>query len=180
MTLEVAELPRIEMMFSDEAHARYTELRPTRLAQSPSGFLSFLHYEDVHSALCDRNLKPMGLEMLDFAGVTDGPLRDLFERLMFSHEGADHQRLRRLVSSAFAPRAIESLRALVREKAEELLDDIELRGSGDLTEELAKPIAITTLCDLLGVPREDIPRFQQWASGMGLAFGLLTTETIPD
>jgi len=177
--MDLAELPRIEMVSSDDAHARYAELRPSRLAQGPSGLLSFLHYGDVHTILCDRSLRPTGLEMLDFAGVTDGPLRKLFDDLMFNHESADHQRLRRLVSSAFSPRAIESLRGPVRANVGELLDDLVARGQGDLTEEVAKPIAITTLCDLLGVPAEDIPLFQQWAAGMGLAFGLLTPETIP-
>lgn len=179
MTIDLAELPRIEMMSSDEAHARYAELRPCRLAQGPNGLLSFLHYDDVHTILCDRNLRPTGLEMLDLAGVTQGPLRELFGELMFSHESADHQRLRRLVSSAFSPRAIESLRGPVRAKVGDLLDDLVASGQGDLTEDLAKPVAIMTLCDLLGVPAEDVPRFQRWAAGMGLAFGLLTPETIP-
>ena len=178
LTVDPAELPQVDSMPSDEAHSRYAELRPSRLARSPNGLLGFLHYEDVHAILCDRNLRPTGLEMLDFAGVTEGPLRQLFELLMFNHEGTDHQRLRRLVSSAFSPRAIESLRTGVRTNVETLLDDVVGRGQGDLTEDLAKPVAITTLCDLLGVPMEDVPRFQQWAAGMGLAFGLLTPETV--
>lgn len=179
MTMDLAELPQIEMVPGDEAHARYAELRRSRLAQGPSGLLSFLHYDDVHMILCDRNLRPTGLEMLDFAGVTEGPLRKLFDELMFNHESADHQRLRRLVSSAFSPHAIESLRGPVRAKVGDLLDDLVARRRGDLTEDLAKPIAITTLCDLLGVPADDVPRFRQWAAGMGLAFGLLTPEPIP-
>jgi cytochrome P450 len=166
-------------MFSDDAHHRCAELRPSRLAQSPNGFLSFLHYEDVHAVLCDRNLRPVSLESLDFMGVTHGPLREMFERLMFSQEGADHQRLRRLVSSAFAPRSIEALRVPTRQNISELLDTIVHNGQGDLTEQLAKPLAITALCDLLGVPKEDIPRFQQWAAGMGLAFGAPNPETVP-
>ena len=54
MTTDVAQLPRVELVSSDEAHARYAELRPSRLAQGPSGLLSFLHYDDVHTILCDR------------------------------------------------------------------------------------------------------------------------------
>jgi cytochrome P450 len=179
MALDVSGLPKIEMMFSDEAHARYAELRPARFAQSPNGFLSLLHYQDAHAVLCDRNLRPMSLEALEFIGVTDGPLREMFERLMFSHEGKDHQRLRRLVSSAFAPRTIELLRMTIRQTADQLLDDIVLKGQADLTEQFAKPLAIVTLCDLLGVPAEDIPRFQDWAAGMGLAFGSPNPETLP-
>ena len=179
MAIDLTELPQIDALPSDEAHARYAELRPGRLAHGPSGFLAFLDYRDVHALLCDRSLKPTGLEMLEFAGVTEGPLRALFYDLMFNHEDEDHQRLRRLVSSAFSPRAIEALRESVRATVRDLLDKVVGRGQGDLTEDLAKPLAIATLCDLLGVPPEDVPQFQQWAAGMGLAFGLLTPETIP-
>ena len=98
---------------------------------------------------------------------------------MFHREGADHHRLSRLVSSAFSPRTIELLRPTVRAEVQGLLEPIVGRGCGDLTSELAKPLAIRTLCHLLGVPADDIEQFQDWASGMGLAFGLLTPETIP-
>ncbi len=85
-------------------------------------------------------------------------------------------RLRRLVASAFSPRAVIVLRVSVRDNLDRLLDPVVERGSGELVEEICKPLAITTLCDLLGVPRDDIPSFQHWAGGMGLAFGLLTPE----
>ena len=176
---ELASLPALGVAFSDDAHAAYAALRPQRLAQSPNGLLAFLHYADVQAVLCDPQLKPTGLELLDVAGVTTGPLREMFERLVFNVEGEDHLRLRRLVSKAFTPRAIEALRPSVRSKTSALLDAIERAGHGDLTEDLAKPLAITTLCDLLGVPEEDIPLFQHWAAGMGQAFGLLTPELIP-
>jgi cytochrome P450 len=172
----LAGLTQIDMLPSDDAHRRYAELRPARLAISPTGFLAFLHYDDAFATLCNQQLRPMALEGLDFAGVTDGPLRRFFEHILFTQEGADHQRLRRLVASAFSPRTVDRLRRSVREQTVELLGPVIERGSGDLVEELCKPLAITTLCDLLGVPRKDISSFQHWAGGMGLAFGPLTPE----
>jgi cytochrome P450 len=177
---ELASLPSLAVANSDEAHTAYVALRPQRLAQSPNGLLAFLHYGDVQAVLCDPNLKPTGLELLDFAGVTAGPLREMFERLVFNQEGEDHARLRRLVSKAFTPRSIEALRPAVRAKTSELLGVVVRQGCGDLTEDLAKPLAITTLCSLLGVPAQDIGLFQHWAAGMGQAFGLLTPELVPE
>ena len=170
----MTDLPAIAVLNSDEAHTRYAELRPQRLATSPNGLLAPLHHADVQAVLCDPNLKPTGLELLDFAGVGEGPLRSMFEKLVFNLEGEEHLRLRQLLSKAFTPRAIEALRPQVRRHASELL----ARNPSDLTTEFAQPLAITTLCDLLGVPSEDIPRFQHWAADMGQAFGLLTPANV--
>jgi cytochrome P450 len=79
---------------------------------------------------------------------------------------------------AFSPRTVDRIRASVRDHLRHLLDPVIQRGDGELVEEMCKPLAITTLCDLLGVPREDIPSFQHWAGGMGLAFGILTPEAL--
>jgi cytochrome P450 len=173
---ELADLPQIDMLVSDEAHLQYAQLRPARLAISSNGFLSFLHYNDAFAALGNQHLRPMTLEGLDFAGVTDGPLRAFFEHILFTQEGLEHQRLRRLVASAFSPRTVNRLRLSVHDHLIDLLDPVVDRGRGDLVEEVCQPIAIVTLCDLLGLPREDIPSFQHWAGGMGLAFGLLSPE----
>ncbi len=173
---QLADLPQIDMLVSDEAHRRYAELRPARLVVSPTGFLGFLHYDDAFSALCNRHLRPMALEGLDFAGITDGPLRRFFEHILFTQEGREHQRLRRLVATAFSPRTVDRLRLSVHDHLGDLIDPIVERGGGELVGEVCKPLAIVTLCDLLGVPREDIPRFQEWAGGMGLAFGHLSPE----
>ncbi len=169
-------LPHLEMLVSDEAHLQYAELRPERLAVSPSGFLAFLHYADAFAALGNQDLRPMALDGLDFAGISDGPVREFFERIVFTQEGTQHQRLRRLVASAFSPRTVALVRDSVRDHLRQVLGTFVECGNGELVEELCKPLAIGTLCDLLGVPREDIPRFQQWAGGMGLAFGVLTPD----
>lgn len=179
MIPDLSGLPALSQAPSDEAHAEYHSLRPQRFAQSPNGLLALLHYDDVQAVLCDPDLKPTGLELLDFAGVTEGPLREMFERLVFNLEGDDHLRLRRLVSSTFTPRAMETMRSSIRAHVSALLDVVVDNGVGDLTADLAKPLAITTLCDLLGVPHEDIPLFQHWAADMGQAFGLLTPDVIP-
>jgi cytochrome P450 len=103
-------------------------------------------------------------------------LRRFFEHILFTQEGPEHQRLRRLVASAFSPRTVDRFRLSVRDHLSHLLDPVIERGRGELVEEMCKPLAIATLCDLLGVPRGDIPSFQHWAGGMGLAFGILTPE----
>ena len=66
-----------------------------------------------------------------------------------------HTRLRRLVSSAFTPRRVQSYRDSVRLRVRAALDDLEATGGGDWVERVAAPIPIGVICDLMGVPEAD-------------------------
>lgn len=66
-----------------------------------------------------------------------------------------HTRLRRLVSSAFTPRHVQSYTSAIRERVRQSLDAITVRGGGDWAALAAKPIPIGVICDILGVPEAD-------------------------
>lgn len=74
---------------------------------------------------------------------------------MLHQGGADHRRLRHLVSSAFSRAPIEALRPRIEEIAGELLDQAEAKGDGatvDLREQFAYPLPVRVICEVLGVP----------------------------
>jgi cytochrome P450 len=80
----------------------------------------------------------------------------------------DHTRLRRLVSKAFTPRAVERMRAHVAELVDRLLDEA-VEGAGatrtfDLMPALAYPLPVIVICELMGVPVEDRGQFGGWSS----------------
>jgi cytochrome P450 len=75
-----------------------------------------------------------------------------------------HTRLRKLVSKAFTPRAIESWRPRIASVADELLDRVESSGEMDLIADLALPVPATLICEMLGVPIEDRDTFTAWTS----------------
>jgi cytochrome P450 len=76
----------------------------------------------------------------------------------------DHTRLRTLVAKAFTMRRVEGLRPRVRELAHGLLDEMIAAGPpADLVEDYALPIPVAVICELLGVPAEDRPRFRVWS-----------------
>jgi cytochrome P450 len=85
---------------------------------------------------------------------------------MLNRDGADHRRLRRLVSKAFTPRMIERLRPRIQEIADELLDPVTAAGAMELVSEFAFPLPITVIAELLGVPPADRDRFRQWSDAM--------------
>ena len=66
-----------------------------------------------------------------------------------------HTRLRRLVSSAFTPRHVLEYRRMIRERVRRCLDDLTANGGGDWVSTVAKPIPISVICDLVGVPETD-------------------------
>jgi cytochrome P450 len=82
---------------------------------------------------------------------------------MLNRDGADHRRLRRLVSKAFTPRMIERMRPRIQEIADELLDRVEPLGEMELVSAYAFPLPITVIAELLGVPMSDRDQFRDWS-----------------
>ena len=93
----------------------------------------------------------------------------------------DHTRLRGLVSKAFTPKVVESLRTRTQEVVDELLDAAIEADRVDLLEEFAYPLPVRIICDLLGVPLEDQDRFKGWSDALARGLDpdfLLTDEVI--
>lgn len=74
-----------------------------------------------------------------------------------------HTRLRALMSHAFTSRAVERLRAQVAARIEQLLAPLAARSEFDLIGEFAWPLPAGVIADLLGVPRDDVPRLKAWS-----------------
>jgi cytochrome P450 len=100
-------------------------------------------------------------------------LRPLTTHMLISDE-PDHRRLRGLVDQAFQTRHVEALRPRLELLAGEMLDQFAAqakrsRGGVDLISHFARPFPLAVICELLGLPPEDRPKFTQWASGFGRA-----------
>lgn len=79
----------------------------------------------------------------------------------------DHTRLRRLVMKAFTARRLEAMRESVRTLVHQLIDEmIENGAPGDIVEDLARPLPVTVICNLLGVPKEDHTIFREWTQAL--------------
>ncbi|MBG0816688.1 cytochrome P450 [Planomonospora sp. ID82291] len=84
-------------------------------------------------------------------------------------DGEDHVRLRRLVSRAFTARRVAELRPRVAAIADDLLDRLPGTaedGVADLIEHVAYPLPITVICELVGIPQEDRPRWREWGAAL--------------
>jgi cytochrome P450 len=96
----------------------------------------------------------------------DSPMSEMNDVVMLFLDPPDHTRLRSLVSKAFTPKMVERLRARIQQIVDERLDAVVARGDGrmDVVTELAYPLPVVIICELLGVPAEDHATFQAWSS----------------
>jgi len=80
----------------------------------------------------------------------------------------EHDRLRHLVMRHFGPperpEYLEQLRPEMLRIVTTLLDQVRGQRQIDFVESFAYPLPVTVICRILGVPREDEPRFSVWAS----------------
>ncbi|OLT23256.1 hypothetical protein BJF79_02000 [Actinomadura sp. CNU-125] len=86
--------------------------------------------------------------------------------MMLFMDPPEHSRLRKIISPAFAPRAIEALRTAVDRRSGEIADDLADAGSVDFVATVAKELPARVLADLLGVPPEDRHLIIRWTDGM--------------
>ena len=82
---------------------------------------------------------------------------------MLTVDPPEHTRLRQVVARAFTPRRVAELRPRTEEIAARLVGDVLARQTPDLIDELATPLPIAVICEMLGVPPRDLDKFR-WAS----------------
>ena len=84
-----------------------------------------------------------------------------------------HQRLRSIVSRAFTPKVVARIEASVRDRAHRLVTSMVAAhpdGRADLVSELAGPLPLQIICDMMGIPEEDHQRIFHWTNVI-LGFG---------
>jgi cytochrome P450 len=85
---------------------------------------------------------------------------------MLSADEPDHRRLRDVVDEAFRRRAVLDLEPRILALAEELADQLFAAGApADLVARYARILPLSVICELLGLPPGDRPKFTAWASG---------------
>jgi cholest-4-en-3-one 26-monooxygenase len=117
------------------------------------GFWAVGRLEDVAAVSRDPRLFSSARGHIQIYSIDDDALEA--RASMIDMDPPDHTRLRRLVGPYFAPKAIQKFVPIVRRRAAALLEPIVTRGRGDWAAEIAKPIPIGVICDILGVPPED-------------------------
>jgi cytochrome P450 len=154
--------------FTENPYPQYADMRDhAPVHQHPFGFWLLTRYEDVSWLL------RAGLSVEDRNVADDNPLRAMREltygdrmprmdgRSMLDRDPPDHTRLRRLVSKAFTPRAVQALRPRVTELVDGMLDAMARTRHVDLVEALVFPLPFAVIAELLGTPSADHERIRE-------------------
>jgi cytochrome P450 len=170
MTSDIA-LPTIDYDNDRNPHQAHEALAAARCqgptALGPYGGPEVLNYDLVRTMLRDsRFVIPKGIGLV-VQGITSGPIWDRVTKLLLNLDGAEHQRLRRLVAAAFTPRAAERMRSACVDVITELVDRHASAGHCDFVADIARSYPIAIMCSLLGAPREDWSLFSDWVNRPG-------------
>jgi cytochrome P450 PksS len=86
---------------------------------------------------------------------------------MLTMDEPDHTRLRNIVDEAFRRRAVLDMEPHIRAIADRLADELfGDRGPADLVQRYARILPLSVICELLGLPPADRPKFIAWANSM--------------
>ena len=98
-------------------------------------------------------------------------LRSLADNMLTMDE-PDHTRLRSIVDEAFRRRAVLGMEPRIRELADALARELFTAGSpADLVDRYARQLPLAVICELLGLPSADRPRFLAWANTVARVTG---------
>jgi len=131
---------------------------------SPLGIWVLTRYEDAVMVLRDPRFGREGIAELQEARLGAARARPKNSRDMLFRDPPDHTRLRALVGRAFTPRVVEEMRPHIQEIVDGLLDRVEGSGGMDVIEDLAYPLPVRVICEMLGVPTSDQEVFRQWSA----------------
>ncbi|WP_433782548.1 cytochrome P450 [Actinomycetospora sp. CA-101289] len=99
------------------------------------------------------------------------PLLEPVELSFLGMDPPDHTRLRRLVGGFFTPARVDAYEPLVVRLAERLTDDAARRGRFDLLADVATPLPVAVIAEILGVPDADAGAFARWGQAVGAGLG---------
>ncbi|GLW65095.1 cytochrome P450 [Actinomadura rubrobrunea] len=101
-----------------------------------------------------------------------------YMRTMSERNGAEHTRLRRLVAPAFTARRAAAFRHRIEPIVDRLLDGLP-GGVVDLLPHFARPLPMEVICELVGVPDADRPRWREYGAAVAAGAGPRFAEAIP-
>ncbi|WP_329371388.1 cytochrome P450 [Streptomyces sp. NBC_00669] len=131
-------------------------------ADRESGYL-VLGYEEARQALADPRLSKDTAAF--FAGRNSRRrMHPAVAQTMVATDPPRHTSLRKLVTRTFTTGAVTRLRPFIARTTDALLDRWPVGGQADLVADLAVPLPVIVICELLGVPEPDRPDVQRWSA----------------
>jgi cytochrome P450 len=152
----------------------YAELRRTPVSRADDGSYVVSTYREIVALLHDPRVSSDSRNRADTDTAEDeqgkGDGHAVLPPAFIVLDPPQHDRIRRLLTRQFGPPhdpdRIHSMLPDLAEIVSGLIDNFAGRNQVDLVDDFAYPFPVTVICRLLGVPREDEPRFRVWADAI--------------
>ena len=131
----------------------------------PWGMWFLTTHEDCHALLRDDRFGHLPLSVAA-APPSQRALWQMQTNWLLTMNPPDHTRLRGLVQKAFTPRAVAQLRATIQRLTDALIDRMAEKEQVDVIADLAYPLPVAVICEMLGVPLADQGRFHAWSAAL--------------
>src|SRR5215475_13807678 len=158
----------------------YAELRKTPVSRQPDGSYVVSTYREIVSILHDPRVSSDLRKRPNAAPAAEGAAETSVyhgEPSMLMSDPPEHDRMRRATMRHFGPphstELVSSQEAEIKRIVAGLLDKLKGKKRIDAVDEFAYPLPVTVICAVLGVPRQDEPRFHGWIQAYmnGLVLG---------
>lgn len=131
----------------------------------PPGLWGLTRYADVLAALHDTRLSAERFQ-LTLPELRSSALISSLSRMMLLRDPPDHTRLRLLVSKAFTPRVVEGLRGRIQRIVDESIAAVAGRGHLELMRDIAAPLPVVVIAELMGLPVHDREQLKRWSDDL--------------
>jgi cytochrome P450 len=177
----MGELDLLDPDFLADPYPIYHRLRAEDpVHRHPIGFYVLTRYEDVSAFLRDPRFGKSGYQALFERRFGGGPEGSWLALSMLFRDPPDHTRLRALVSQAFTPRVVDTLRGRIQAIVDRLLERAAGAPRMDVIEELAYPLPVTVISELLGVPAGDSETVKAWSRDVARAVDAIALPVGPE
>jgi pimeloyl-[acyl-carrier protein] synthase len=175
----MADFNPLDPRLRSDPYAIYRELREESPVYWQPGMQTWVltRYNDNLAALRDQasfssertRAKNFLVQQMESYRLSSGPLGTT--PTMLSIDPPAHTRMRSLANKAFTPRVVERSRPHIEEIANELLAALPEPGKLDVVADLAIPLPMIVIAEVLGVPLSDRERFKGWSSDVAASLG---------
>jgi cytochrome P450 len=174
MLLQELSLPEIDIFdaqFAADPHGTFRRARESGawLAKYQFGYLP-LDFETVRFFFrADDLCRPPNRDITAAWNAQNTTFSRFFDHMLLALRGEEHRRLRRIVAPAFTARQANKHRRRMRELLRETMAVWLPSGRCDFSQAIS-PYPIGLICELIGVPRSDVPRFAGWLEKLESAY----------
>lgn len=160
MTTKEARQPHLPFATLTDRWRSLRETGPVRYDET-QGVWQVVDHQGVSAVLADpatysSDMTPVAPSQEDFDAFKQGNFVGM--------DPPEHRKFRTLVSQAFTPRVVHGLEPRIEAVCARLLGGVADRDRFDVVDTLAYPLPIIVIAELLGIPPEDHPLFQEWAA----------------